>query len=120
MNKYILADMITPILKKEMNLVDYPLPEELMVMEGEHPAFGKVSHKSFRYKANKIKRVTDSRHDVGGAMVGTIIMIMGEDEYDFPYTVEDVGFVPGEGGEDKIFVEFDAVPLVKVISRNEA
>ena len=57
MNKYVLADMITPILKKEMNLVDYPLPAELRVREGEHPNFGKVFETASRYKADKTKRV---------------------------------------------------------------
>jgi hypothetical protein len=113
MNKYILGDTIIPMLKKEMNLVDHPLPEEVMVMEGEHPTFGKVSNQSSRYKANKIKRVTDSRHDVGGMLVGTNIMIMGEDEYDFPFIMANIAFVPGEGGKDKIFVEINAMPLIK-------
>jgi len=40
-------------------------------------------------------------------------MIFGEDEYDFPYVIETLCFVPGEGGKDKIFTEFDAMPLIK-------
>ena len=113
MNKYILSDMVIPMLKKEMNLVDYPLPEELRVMEGEHPTYGKVSNQPSRYKADKIKKVSVIRHDVGGILVGAVIMIMGEDEYDFPFIVVNVAFVPGEGGKDKIFAEFEAKPLVK-------
>ena len=113
MNKYILADMITPILKKEMNLVDYPLPEELRVREGEHPNFGKVFEKASRYKADKTKRVAFTRLDFGGAFVGSVAMIFGGDVYDFPYVIETLCFVPGEGGKDKIFAEFDAMPLVK-------
>ncbi len=34
MNKYIVGDLATETLKKEMNLVDYPLPEKLKAMEG--------------------------------------------------------------------------------------
>ena len=55
MNKYILVDMIAPMLKKEMDLVDYPLPGELKVREGEHPAFGKFFERVSRYKADKTK-----------------------------------------------------------------
>ena len=113
MNKYILVDMIAPILKKEMNLVDYPLPEELRVREGEHPNFGKVFETASRYKADKTKRVAFTRLDFGGAFVGSVAMIFGGDEYDFPYVIETLCFVPGEGGKDKIFAEFDAMPLVK-------
>ena len=113
MNKYILGDMVIEMLKKEMNLVDYPLPEELRVMEGEHPTYGKVFNRASRYKADKIKKVSVIRHDIGGKLVGAVIMIMGEDEYDFPFIVVNVAFVPGEGGKDKIFAEFEAKPLVK-------
>ena len=113
MNKYILGDTIMPMLKKEMNLVDHPLPEEVRVLEGEHPAFGKVVEWFSRYKTNKIKRVSDIRHDVGGMLVGANIMIMGEDEYDFPFIMANIAFVPGEGGKDKIFVEINAMPLIK-------
>jgi len=113
MNKYILGDTIIPMLKKEMNLVDYPLPEELRVREGEHPTFGKVFETASRYKADKTKRVAFTRLDFGGAFVGSVAMIFGGDEYDFPYVIETLCFVPGEGGKDKIFAEFDAMPLVK-------
>jgi len=113
MNKYIVSEMVIPMLEKEMNLVDHPLPEELRVMEGEHPSFGKVIERSFRYKADKIKRVTDIRIDVGGMLVGTVIMIMGEDEYDFPFVMANIAFVPGEDGKEKIFVEIEAMPLIK-------
>jgi len=113
MNKYILDDMITPMLKKEMNMVDYPLPEELRVWEGEHPTRGKVSNRPTRYKADKIKRVSVLRHDMGGAFVGSVIMIVGEDEYDFPFVVGDVSFIAGEDGKDKLFTEFMVKPLVK-------
>lgn len=34
MNKYIVGDLATETLKKEMNLVDYPLPKELKATEG--------------------------------------------------------------------------------------
>ena len=113
MNKYIIADMVIDMLKKEMNLVDYPLPEELRVMEGENPTYGKVSNRAARYKADKIKKVSVIRHDIGGKLVGAVIMIMGEDEYDFPFIVVNVAFVPSEGGKDKVFAEFEAKPLVK-------
>ncbi len=113
MNKYIVGDLVTEMLEKEMNLVDYPLPEELRVMEGEHPTYGKMFRECFRYKADKIKRVSVIRHDVGGILIGAVIMIVGEDEYDFPFIVVNVAFVPSEGGKDKIFAEFEAKPLVK-------
>lgn len=113
MNKYIVGDMVTEMLKKEMNIVDHPLPEELRVMEGENPTYGKMFRESFRYKADKIKRISVIRHDVGGILVGAVIMIVGEDEYDFPFIVVNVAFVPGQGKKDKIFAEFEAKPLVK-------
>jgi hypothetical protein len=113
MNKYILSDIVLEMLKKEMNLVDYPLPEELKNMKGENPTYGKVSNQAFRYKADKIKKVSVIKHDIGGKLVGAVIMIMGEDEYDFPFIVVNIAFVPGEDGKDKIFVEFEAKPLVK-------
>jgi hypothetical protein len=113
MNKYIVGDMVTEMLKKEMNLVDYPLPEEIRVMHGEHPTYGKMFRECFRYKADKIKRVSVIRHDVGGILVGAVIMIVCDDKYDFPFIVVNVAFVPVKGGKDKIFTEFEAKPLVK-------
>jgi hypothetical protein len=113
MNKYILGDTIMPTLKKEMNLVDYPVPEEVRVMEGEHPAFGKVFQRTSRYKADKIKRISEVRHDVGGTLVGTVILIMCEDNYDFPFIMANIAFAPGEGGKDKMFVEINYMPFIK-------
>ncbi len=106
MNKYIIADMVIDMLKKEMNLVDYPLPEELRVMEGENPTYGKVSNRAARYKADKIKKVSVIRHDVGGILVGAVIMIMGGDEEDFPFIGGKGAFVPSGGGKGKGFAEF--------------
>jgi hypothetical protein len=112
-NKYIIGDMVTEILKEGMNMVDYPLPEELRAMEGKHPTYGRVVRSCVRYKADKLKRISVIRHDVGGIFVGSDIMIVGEDEYDFPFVLVNIAFVSADGGKDKIFAEFEAKPLVK-------
>ena len=104
MNKYIVDDMVIDMLKKEMNLVDYPLPEELRAMKGEHPTYGKVSNQASRYKADKIKKVSVIRHDIGGKLVGAVIMIMGEDEYDFPFIVVSPQCPAGDWWTDKVEV----------------
>jgi len=113
MNKYIAGDIAREILEKEITLTEDPLPEDLRVREGEHPGYGKMLNRVARYKADKLKRITILDHDVGGKFIGTVIMMVGEDGYDFPFIVVNIGFAPDASGKDRIFVEFEAKPLVK-------
>ena len=113
MNKYMAGDVAKEILTKDMGITDYPLPEDLRVREGSHPTRGKVVNRATRYKADKIKRIALLNHDVGGQFIGSVIMIVGEDGYDFPFIVVNIAFAPDATGQDRIFVEFEAKPLVK-------
>jgi len=113
MNKYLAGDVAKEILAKEMSITDYPLPEDLSVREGDHPTYGKMVNRATRYKADKIKRIALLNHDVGGSFIGSVIMIVGEDGYDFPFIVVNIAFAPDATGKDRIFVEFEAKPLVK-------
>lgn len=113
MNKYIAGEIAKTILEKEMSITDYPLPEDLSVREGEHPGYGKMVNRATRYRADKLKRIAILNHDVGGQFIGSVIMLVGEDEYDFPFVVVNIAFAPDSTGKDRIFVEFESKPLVK-------
>ncbi len=110
MNKYILGDMVTEKLKREIGMVAKPLPEELRILEGELPS-GKVRFESALYQADKLKKITISKHSHGESGAGTVVLIVADDEYDLPFIVVDIAFDFGKKG--KIFTEFEAKPLVK-------
>jgi len=110
MNKYILGDMVTEKLKRGIGMVAKPLPEELRILEGELPS-GKVRFESALYQADKLKKITISKHSHGESGAGTVVLIVADNEYDLPFIVVDVAFDFGEKG--KIFTEFEAKPLVK-------
>ncbi len=110
MNKYILADMVTEKLKREIGMVAQPLPEELKVLETVLPS-GRIRFESALYQADKVKKITISKHSHGESGAGTVVLIVADDEYDLPFIVVDVAFDFGEKG--KIFTEFEAKPLVK-------
>jgi len=110
MNKYILADMVTEKLKKEIGMVAKPLPGKLRTMEGELPS-GRVRFENALYQADKLKKITIGNHTLGETGAGTLIMIVADDEYDLPFIVVDIAFDSGAKGE--IFTEFEAKPLVK-------
>jgi len=110
MNKYILADMVTEKLKREIGMIAKPLPEELKTLETVLPS-GRVRFEAALYQADKLKKITISKHSHGESGAGTVVIIVADDEYDLPFIVVDIAFDFGEKG--KIFVEFEAKPLVK-------
>jgi len=110
MNKYILADMVTEKLKREIGMVAIPLPEELKTLETVLPS-GRIRFESALYQAEKLKKITISKHSHGESGAGTVVIIVADDEYDLPFIVVDIAFDFGEKG--KIFTEFEAKPLVK-------
>jgi hypothetical protein len=110
MNKYILSDMVTEKLKREIGMVAKPLPEEIKTLETVLP-LGRVRFESALYQAEKLKKIAISKHTLGESGAGTVVVIAGDDEYDLPYVLADIAFDFGEKG--KIFVEFEAMPLVK-------
>jgi len=110
MNKYILADMVTERLKREIGMVPKPLPEELKTLETVLPS-GRARFENALYQAGKLKKITISKHSYGESGAGTVVMLVADDGYDLPFIVVDIAFDFGEKG--KIFVEFEAKPLVK-------
>jgi hypothetical protein len=110
MNKYLLADMVTEKLEKKIGMVAKPLPEEIKILEGEVPS-GRLHFESALYQTEKLKKITISKHDHGESGAGTLIMIIGNDEYDLPSILADIAYNFVEEG--KMFVEFEVMPLVK-------
>jgi hypothetical protein len=110
MNKYLLADMVTEKLEKEIGMVAKPLPEEIKILEGEVPS-GRLRFESALYQTEKLKKITISKHDHGESGAGALIMIIGNDEYDLPSILADIAYNFVEKG--KMFVEFEVMPLVK-------
>ena len=110
MNKYILGEMVAEKLKREIKMVAKPLPEELRNLEGETP-LGKTRFESALYQADKLKKITISKHTHGESGAGTVVMIVADDEYDLPFIIVDIAFDFGKTGT--IFTEFEAKPLIK-------
>ncbi len=109
MNKYVLADMVTERLKREIGMVAKPFPEELKTLETVLPS-GKVRTERALYQAEKLKRITISKRSLGERGSGTCVMIIADDEYDLPFTLADITFDAGTKG--KLFVAFQLRPLV--------
>ena len=110
MNKSILADMVTEKLRKEMGIVPRPLPAELTPLEKTLPS-ARQRYDCALYQAEKLKKVSIIKTQRGETSAGSVIMMVGEDEYDLPFILVAVGFVSGE--KNKIAVEFEAMPLVR-------
>jgi hypothetical protein len=110
MNKYILADLVTKKLEREIGMVSKPLPEELKTLEADLPT-GNVRFDCALYQADKLKKISINKHSHGENGAGTVILIVADDAYDLPFIVVDIAFDFGEKG--KIFTEFEAKPLVK-------
>jgi len=108
MNKYILADMVTEKLKREIGMVPKPFPEEIKTLEKVLPS-GTIRFENVLYQAEKLKKIWIGKHSLGEG-AGTVVIIAAEDEYDLPFVVVDVAFDFGKKG--KIFAEFEAKPLV--------
>ena len=110
MNKYILADMVTEKLTREIGMVVKALPEELKVMEAKLPK-GQVRFENTLYQTEKLKKITIGKHSHGDGGAGTVVLIVADDEYDLPFIVVDIAFDFHKKG--MIFTEFEAKPLVK-------
>jgi len=103
-------DMVTEKLKKEIGMIAKPLPGKLRTMEAELPS-GRMRFENALYQADKLKKITIGKHIIGETGVGTLIMIVADDEYDLPFIIVDIAFDSSAKGE--IFAEFEAKPLVK-------
>jgi len=110
MNKYILADLVTERLESEIGMVAKPLPNEIKTLETMLPS-GRVLLEPALYQAEKIKKVVIINHTIGASRAGTVVMIVGADEYDFPFILADIAFDVDE--KDNMFAEFEVIPLVK-------
>lgn len=110
MNKHILADMVTEKLKRTTGMIAKSLPQELMPLEKVLPS-GKQRYECALYHAEKLKKISIIKTQRGETSAGTVVMIVGDNEYDLPFILVAVGFVSGE--KSKIAVEFEAMPLVK-------
>jgi hypothetical protein len=109
MNKYILGDMVTEKLKREIGIVAKPFPEELKTLETVLPS-GKICFEGALFQADKLKKITVSKHTHGEGG-GTVVMIVCNDDYDLPFILVDIAFDFGK--KDTIFTEFEAMPLVR-------
>jgi hypothetical protein len=110
MNKYILADIMTERLTRELGMVARPLPDELRKLEAVLPS-GRVRTEPALYQAPKLRKIVISKRSQGENLAGTLVMLMSEDEYDFPFTLADITF--DFAGKGKMFVAFQFRPLVK-------
>ena len=109
MNKYILADIVTERLTRELGMVAKPLPEELKTLDTVLPS-GRVHSEPALYEAEKLKKIVISKRSHGENTAGTLVMIIADDEYDFPFTLADITF--DFAGKGKMFVAFQFRPLV--------
>lgn len=109
MNKYVLGDMVIEKLKREIGMVAKPLPNELKTLEEVVPSGSRHSELAL-YQAEKLKKISIIKSQRGDDSAGTVVMIVGEDEYDLPFVLADIAFDFGKKG--KVFTEFEAMPLV--------
>jgi hypothetical protein len=91
-------------------MVEKPLPEELKKLETVLPS-GRVRTEPALYHAAKLKKIVISKRSQGENLAGTLVMLISEDDYDFPFTLADVTF--DFAGKGKMFVAFQFRPLVK-------
>ena len=110
MNKYILADMVTERLTREIGMVAKPLPEEIKTLEKDLPT-GRLRFDSALYRAEKLKRITIGKRSRGDGGAGTVVMLMSEDVYDLPFILADMAFDFFEKG--RMSAGFELRPLVK-------
>jgi hypothetical protein len=110
MNKYILADMVTERLTREIGMEVKPLPEEIKTLEKDLPT-GRLRFDSALYRAEKLKRITIGKRSRGDGGAGTVVMLMSEDVYDLPFILADMAFDFFEKG--RMSAGFELRPLVK-------
>ncbi len=110
MNKYILSDMVTEKLKREIGMVAKSLPEEIKILETDRPS-GRARFESALYQAEKLKKITIGKRNLGEGGAGTVVMLIADDEYDLPFILADIAFdFVGKGG---VTTGFQLRPLVK-------
>ena len=73
MNKYILADMITERLTREIGMVAKPLPEEIRVLDKVLPS-GRERFEFALYQAEKLKKISINKRSHGADSAGTLVM----------------------------------------------
>ena len=110
MNKYIIADMVTERLKREIGMVAKPLPEEIKILETVLPS-GRMRLENALYQADKLKKISIGKRDLGEGGAGSVVMFVADNEYDIPFTLVDIAFDFPEKG--KILATFQLRPLVK-------
>ena len=110
MNKYILADMVIERLKREIGIIAKPLPEEVKTLEAIIPS-GRMRLENTLYQAEKLKKISAGKRDLGEGGAGSVVMFVAGDEYDLPFTLVDLAFDFPEKG--KILATFQLRPLVK-------
>ena len=110
MNKYILADMVTERLTREIGMVARSLPEDIKTLEKDLPT-GRLRFDSALYQAEKLKRITIGKRSRGGGGAGTVVMLIADDEYDLPFILADLAFDFFEKG--RISTGYQLRPLVK-------
>jgi len=111
MNEFILAEMITQKLKGEIGIVEKPLPKEIRALDGELSPSRKIHFEASLYQAEKLKKISILRNQLGDNQAGSVIMVIPADEYDLPFVVVDISFLSGQ--ERKVFAEFDPKLLLR-------
>ena len=109
MNKYILADMATERLTRETAMTAKSLPDQIKTLEADLPK-GKMRFETELYQSEKLKKITIGRRSLGDASAGTVVMLMSQDEYDFPFVLADIAFEPT--GKGLIAAGFQLRPIV--------
>jgi hypothetical protein len=89
--KYILAEMATERLMREIGMVEKPLPEEIKTLEAELPT-GKLRFETALYQAEKLKKIMIGRRSFGENGGGTVVMMMSDDDHDIPFVLADIAF----------------------------
>jgi hypothetical protein len=110
MNQYILVDMITERLKREIGMVAESMPEEITTLQADLPS-GKIHFENALYQAEKLKKISTGKRDLGESGAGSVVMFVADDEYDIPFTLVDIAF--GFTGKGKVMATFQMRPLVK-------
>jgi hypothetical protein len=76
--KYVLAEMVTERLVREIGMIAKPVPDEIKILETELPA-GKARFETALYRAEKLKKITIGRRSLGEEGSGTVVMMMADD-----------------------------------------
>jgi hypothetical protein len=108
--KYILAEMVTERLIREIGMSAKPLPEQIRILETELPT-GKARFESALYQTEKLKKITIGKRSLGQDGGGTVVMMVADDKYDIPFILADIAF--DSIGKGNITTGFQLRPLVK-------